>query len=144
MGNLAGAPLTTYSFELASDGSLFAASPTGLARSTDAGETWQIIVPGELGRVEQLTFGAGGLGWAGSTNGTQLLYTHDGGSTWEPRESPFGVLHLLALQATSDMLIAITYNPQQQVVQPWRSFDGGQTWARGDSGANRLAARGYL
>jgi photosystem II stability/assembly factor-like uncharacterized protein len=102
-----------------------------LARSTDAGETWQIVGPGELGRIEQLTFGAGGLGWAGSTQGTQLLVTHDGGSTWEPRETPFGALHLLALQATSDMLIAIAYNLQQQVVQPWRSFDGGQTWARG-------------
>jgi photosystem II stability/assembly factor-like uncharacterized protein len=123
------APLTAAS--LGPGGSLFRAGPTGLARSTDAGESWQILVPGEAGQVEQFTFGAAGLGWAGRSQGGHLLQTQDGGATWTPRESPFGMLHLLALQVTPEMIIAITYDLQQQVVQPWRSFDGGQSWARG-------------
>jgi hypothetical protein len=122
------APLTGLA---TAPGALFAAGVDGLARSADAGTTWQIVVPGEPGWVEHLTFGVGGSGWAGSADGSRLLRTHDGGTTWEACESPFGVLRLAALQATPGALLAVTYEPQLQLAQPWRSFDGGQVWERG-------------
>jgi photosystem II stability/assembly factor-like uncharacterized protein len=126
------APSPLLALSPAPAGSLFAAGSTGLSRSVDAGLSWQLVLSAEVGQIELLTFGANGLGWAATVIGNRLWHTPDGGSTWEPRETPFGMLRLVALQATAEMLLAVTYNFQQQVAQPWRSFDGGQTWALGN------------
>jgi photosystem II stability/assembly factor-like uncharacterized protein len=128
---LASAPAPLSALAAAPSGALFAASVDGLARSTDAGTTWQIVAPGELGWVEHLTFDADGRGWAGGADGSRLLRTQDGGATWEACAAPFGVLRLAALQATPGALIAVTYESRLQIAQPWRSFDGGQTWEPG-------------
>jgi photosystem II stability/assembly factor-like uncharacterized protein len=125
-------PSPLLALSAAPDGSLFAAGLSGLARSIDAGENWQMVLSAEAAQIDLLTFGVNGLGWAASQIGNRLWHTADGGSNWEPRETPFGVLRLVALQATADTLLAVTYNFPQQVAQPWRSFDGGKTWARGN------------
>ncbi len=128
---LTNTPLPLSAITVAPDGALFASSPEGLARSTDAGMTWHVVVPGETGSVASITFGPVGKGWAGSADGRRLLRTLDAGATWDPIHPPFGVLPLAALQAQPDALIAATFDPRQQLVQLWRSHDDGESWERG-------------
>jgi photosystem II stability/assembly factor-like uncharacterized protein len=113
------------------DGVVWASGPAGLARSEDAGATWEIRVPGDAGWVGHITFDATDTGWAGSADGRRLLRTRDAGQRWESLDPPFGVLLLVALAALSDALLAATYDRRQQRVQLWRSFDAGSSWERG-------------
>jgi photosystem II stability/assembly factor-like uncharacterized protein len=124
-------PLPLTALSVAPSGDLFAAGPDGLVRSSDGGESWQVVWSGGAEPLDHLTFGANGLGWAGSSGGTHLLQTRDGGLTWEQREAPFGTLKLAALQAAPGLVIAVTYDPLQHMAQPWRLLAGEPTWQRG-------------
>jgi photosystem II stability/assembly factor-like uncharacterized protein len=121
-----GTPLSTI--EQISEGCLIASSLEGLARSTDGGQTWQTLLEGEHGQVAYLTFRQNGTGWAAKKDGAHLLYTDDGGSTWEQRATPLSTLPLLALQATANGLLAATYDPEQSRIRIWHSFDEGSNW----------------
>ncbi len=60
-----------------------------------------------------------------------LLRSPDGGQTWETRPTPFGVLPVVALEATETLIFALTFDPHQQIIRLWRSADSGETWQRG-------------
>ena len=136
-------PLTAL--QLAPAGRVWAAGPAGLARSDDGGVSWTMALTDEdQGEgapahryIAHLTFGADGIGWAGSADGSRLLRTGDGGASWEPHEAPFGVLPLAALQLAgkhgqlTPVLMAATYHPRLQMAQLWRTLDDGVNWQRG-------------
>lgn len=122
-----GTPLSAI--EQISDGTLIASSLEGLARSTDGGQTWQTLLEEERGQVAYLTFRKDGTGWAGKKDGT-LLYTQDGGVTWEQRAQRSGPSPLVALQVLADTLLAATYDAEQSRVRVWQSFDQGWNWQR--------------
>lgn len=131
-------PLPLTGMAAGPDGALLASSPAGLARSEDGGRSWRTVVPGAQGCVARITLREDGAGWAGSADGARLLRTSDGGRTWIPIPSPFGVLPLAALQALpaagpddAPLLLAATYDPRRQAALLWRSADGGATWERG-------------
>ncbi len=123
-----GTPLSTI--ERVSDGTLLASSLEGLARSTDGGQTWQTVLAGEDGQVAYLTLRKDGTGWAGKKDGTSLLYTHDGGITWEQRTTRLDSLPLVALQITADAVLAATYDQEQSRVHIRQSTDDGWNWQR--------------
>ncbi|MBV9709601.1 MAG: hypothetical protein JO011_01655 [Ktedonobacteraceae bacterium] len=123
-----GTPLSTL--EQVSGGTLIASSMEGLARSMDSGQSWQTVLANERGQVAYLTFREDGTGWAGKKEGAYLLYTDDGGLTWEQRATPFGALPLMALQITMEGLLAATYDPEQSRACIWHSFDAGRSWQR--------------
>lgn len=112
-------------------GPLFAAGPTGLARSLDQGASWEPVLPGEVGHVAHLSLRADGAGWAGAGDGTHLLRTRDGGAHWEPLPSPARNLPIAGVLATAGGLFVATHDPRQQTTQLWYSPDDGRTWRRG-------------
>jgi photosystem II stability/assembly factor-like uncharacterized protein len=107
---------------------LVVSSLDGLARSIDGGLTWQTVLAGEQGHTAYLSFRADGTGWAGSANRNFLLYTSDEGLHWEQRNTMPDTLPLMALQATTDGLLAATYGPAQSRVRIWYSLDDGENW----------------
>ena len=125
-------PLTALAF--APDNGLFLSSPDGLVRfSLESGE-WQILIDGQAGQVAYITMRQEGTSqhiWAASADGTRLLHSIDNGASWQQLPAPFGVLLVVALQATTDRLLAATYDPRQNQVCFWNSTDGGKTWTRG-------------
>jgi photosystem II stability/assembly factor-like uncharacterized protein len=125
------APLPLVAIAVGPGAALWASSPDGLFRSDDAGLTWTLVLDGDTGYVSQITFRLDNQGWAGSADGRRFLYTSDAGATWTTYDSPFGILPLVALQATSDLVIAGTYDSRRKTAQLWRSSDNGRTWERG-------------
>lgn len=109
---------------------LFVASAQGLQRSDDGGHNWQTVIAGENGNVSRLTLRADGHGWAGSGDGVRLLRSRDGGTHWQVLAAPFGVLSLVGLLATSDLVVAATYDTRLLSGQIWVSSDEGEHWRR--------------
>lgn len=124
------APMPLVGFAIAPDGALLLSNPDGLSRSSDSGVSWQVQIPGAAGAIAHMTFRPDGTGWAMSGDGTHLLHTKDFGLNWQPLDAPFGVLPVVALQATSELLMAATYDPWRQVASLWRSNDG-TVWTPG-------------
>lgn len=137
---------------IAPDGSLLLSSLDGLMRlefeemngraksSVDGGHRQrspykrQILVEGQAGKVNFITFrphGSSWQAWAASEDGTRLLRSDDEGTTWQSLHPPFGILPLVALQAIPQRLIAATYDPRQYRICIWSSLDDGETWERG-------------
>jgi photosystem II stability/assembly factor-like uncharacterized protein len=112
------------------DGTIFVAGQSGLQRSEDDGQSWQMVIDGEAGQVARISFGRDGVGYAGSANGAYLHRTADRGKTWGPLKAPFGVLPLTALQVVGDEVIAASYDPRQSSMHLWRSRDHGANWQR--------------
>lgn len=112
------------------DRDLFVASAQGLRRSRDGGQSWQTVIAEEEGNLSYATFRPDGSGWAGSGDGTRLLRTRDGGVSWERLPAPFGVLALVALLATPDLVVAATYDARLLSGQIWLSRDEGESWQR--------------
>jgi photosystem II stability/assembly factor-like uncharacterized protein len=124
-------PLTAFAF--APDDALFLSSPAGLMRLPLEGGTPQVLVEGQAGQVAHITMCSSGGSWhiwAASADGSRLLHSADGGASWRPLRTPFGILPLIALQAVSDRLCAATYDPRQYQVCLWYSIDDGETWVR--------------
>ncbi|MBO0792701.1 MAG: hypothetical protein J2P36_17385, partial [Ktedonobacteraceae bacterium] len=121
-------PLLTGVF--AQQQALFVASPQGLQRSDDGGQSWQTVIAEENGNMSYLTLRADGHGWTGSGDGTRLLRSRDGGMSWQARAAPFGVLSLIGLQATADLVVAATYDARLLSGQIWVSTDEGENWQR--------------
>jgi photosystem II stability/assembly factor-like uncharacterized protein len=113
------------------DGALVLAGPDGIYRSTDQAKTWEQVYSNADEVATRLTFRANGWGWAGSASGNHVLHTRNNGKTWDLQDAPFGALPLVALQSTSDLIIAATYDSRLNIAQLWYSEDDAQTWKRG-------------
>lgn len=125
------APVPISTMMVAPDGALLAGGPLGLARSTDNGDSWHVVLDEEeAGHLARITFRPDGRGWAGSVDGQHLLTTTDNGQSWQALEAPFGILPLAALQAAPDIVFAATYDARQEVAHLWRSQHDGQRWRR--------------
>ncbi len=130
---LAGIPQPLTAFAFAPDDALLLSSPAGLVRLPLEGGMPQMLIEGQAGQVAHITTRPAGESWhiwAASADGARLLHSADGGASWQPLQSPFGILPLVAFQAVSDRLCAATYDPRQYQVCLWYSTDDGATWVR--------------
>jgi photosystem II stability/assembly factor-like uncharacterized protein len=141
-------PQTLTTLAIAPDDTLFVSSADGLLRlsieevegkekqkgqDTSFPHKRQVLLEGLDGQVNFMTFRCNGSSWqtwAASEDGTRLLHSNDEGATWQPLQSPFGILPLVALQALPQRLVAATYDPRQYHVCIWSSLDDGKTWER--------------
>lgn len=84
-----------YSFELLSDGTLFAGTARGIHRSTDGGRSWRLVA--NVADVGDFAVGADGtimaIPWFGRDHLSGFVYiSKDGGNTWSPNSTRFGTL----------------------------------------------------
>ncbi|MBZ0296249.1 MAG: hypothetical protein K8L99_27060 [Anaerolineae bacterium] len=114
---------------IAPDGHLYASGMDGLRVLTEAG--WIALAEGQAGYFAQMAFRKDGMVWACSHNYSHLFRSPDGGRTWETSPTPFGVLPLVALEATDTLVFAMTFDPRQNLARLWRSSDAGVNWQRG-------------
>jgi photosystem II stability/assembly factor-like uncharacterized protein len=124
-------PLTAITS--ASDHSLLISSLAGLQRLSLETGTQQMLIDGESGQVAHITTLQSNTQehiWIASANGSRLLHSIDSGQNWQMLQPPFGILPLVALQATPDKLLAATYDPRQSHVCLWHSSDEGKNWIR--------------
>jgi photosystem II stability/assembly factor-like uncharacterized protein len=99
----------------------------GVVTSTDAGTTWQTVLPGEqpvvgLAVVEDTV-------WAGSQDGR--LWCSGPGGSWQAVEVPFAGGQLLGLMGHGRTLLAAVWEERAKwgEVRIWRSDDGGAGWS---------------
>jgi photosystem II stability/assembly factor-like uncharacterized protein len=113
-----------YSLAEGGDGSLFAGTSGGLARSRDGGDTWQVILP--LTYVNAL-WTEGALVLAGSRFGGAFR-SDDGGESWTSLDGHFPPLP----GAFIDHFGSDGRGGFLGVIDSavYRSTDGGRTWAR--------------
>ncbi len=128
---LSATPRPLSAVALVSDGVYLVSTQEGLARSSDGGISWQIVLAGEEGQLARITFLPDGNAWTGSAYGTRLFKTADAGLHWQAVEPPFSALPLAALQAIPGQLLAATYDPQHHLFRLWRTLDNGQNWQQG-------------
>jgi|GEM_PF-5305524 len=101
---------------------------SGVARSTDGGQTWAALSPAPPAPILAVAPGDGGIVYAGSGGACygpgpsedKLFHSSDGGQTWEPRTAGPG--HLLVNPTNSDDLFGFTCD------KVLHSTDGGKTW----------------
>ncbi|MGH3490153.1 MAG: hypothetical protein ACRDP8_19870, partial [Actinopolymorphaceae bacterium] len=130
---LADAPFPLTAVAATPDDALITSGPAGLFRRTDddADPGWAAVVPGEDGHVGVLSFRPDGFGLAApARHGHQLLRTTDNGISWQTVPAPFGVLPLVTLQVTTDVVLAATRDPRMGAIQLWASTDEGASWSR--------------
>ncbi len=125
---LSGVPLP-LSLVLRQKDLLYASGIDGLFVSSDQGATW--IKLWAEGYLSHLAFQPNGTGYGSRADGSQLVRTPDAGVSWQTTPSPFGVLPVVALAATADMIFAGVFDPRRRVIALWRSTDGGQRWVPG-------------
>lgn len=113
----------------APDGRLYASGVDGLFTLT--GDGWQMLAEGQVGHFAQMAFRQNGMIWACNQHYTHLFRSPDAGQTWETSPSPFGVLPLVALEATDTLVFALTFDARQNIARLWRSADHGVQWERG-------------
>lgn len=112
---------------------LLISGPVGLLRLSLVDGTRRMLLAGEAGQVAHITLYPGEADWhiwAASADGSRLLHSSDGGTSWQQLPPPFGVLPLVALQAVADRLLAATYDPRQHRICLWYSTDDGKNWIR--------------
>lgn len=112
----------------------------GLARTTDAGDTWEIVIDTDRSRVA--TVSPSGTVAASERFGTfenRILISDDGGDTWEDIGAPlpqFTSLYGLAFGPTDDHLVIMA------ISDTWVTTDGGETWHHDEDNGGRWLARG--
>ncbi|MFC7619350.1 hypothetical protein [Microlunatus sp. GCM10028923] len=116
---LPGAPLPMITAAAGPDAVLLAAGPEGLARSADAGRTWQ-QVGGELGAVSALAPDRDGGWWAIPADGSRLLRSADRGLSWTATATPWGTSTPLALGVVGTDLLVATRDGLGTGVDLWR------------------------
>lgn len=132
---LADTPFPLTAVAAAPDDALIASGPAGLFRctdgATDADPGWTTLVGGEDGHVGVLSFRPDGFGLAApARHGNQLLRTTDNGVSWQTVPAPFGVLPLVTVQVTAEVVLAATRDPRTGAIQLWASTDEGASWSR--------------
>lgn len=102
-----------------------AATNAGLYASRDRGATWSIASSDRQVReaMESVLASEDGSIWAISKN--TILYSSDGGSSWNSRALPFSGTGNLRLHRTDDSTLIVTTN-----LGLYLSRDAGQTWQR--------------
>jgi photosystem II stability/assembly factor-like uncharacterized protein len=102
-----------------------AATTAGLYVSRDRGATWSIASSDRQVRepLQSVLASDDGSIWAVSKN--TILYSSDGGATWNSRALPFSGAGNLRLHRTDDSTLIVTTN-----LGLYLSSDAGQTWQR--------------
>jgi photosystem II stability/assembly factor-like uncharacterized protein len=102
-----------------------------LALAPETGEREWLLEEGGLSLITTAERAGARHIWVASADGRRLWHSADAGVCWRALTPPFGVLPLAALQATPELLIAVTYDPRQYRVCLWSSADAGASWTRG-------------
>jgi hypothetical protein len=110
---------------------LYASGVNGLFRSHDQGVSWQPVWEGSEGHLSHLAFLTEKLAFGSRADGSHLTRTSDGGKTWQITPSPFGVLPVIALEVTPQLILIAVFDPRRNVIVLWRSADGGVRWFPG-------------
>ncbi|MDG5815325.1 YCF48-related protein [Chitinispirillales bacterium ANBcel5] len=112
--------------------------------TTDAGETWELQYESNetcleplrgMQRVNDIVFVDENRGWAAGfaesdlCNGfnNSVLYTEDGGETWEPKIDQTGH-RILSIAALGDIVWLLPENREHQNIRILKSTDNGVTW----------------
>jgi photosystem II stability/assembly factor-like uncharacterized protein len=111
-----------FSFEVAADGTLYAASDDGVLASTDDGASW--TTTGHT-QMTPLVRTQDGVLLAGSLNG--LYRSTDKGKTWAVSDS-FREHVALPIVVAKDKIAAVAQSMTTSEVTLLLSRDGGQTW----------------
>jgi len=102
-------PVHAISFSRGFPQILFAASDSGMYRSTDTGETWEIVKDGSFRSVEA---GRPEFGYVyGGAGDGKLWRSTDGGSTWEIYNNSFTSAPIIGIHKYSDsdtLIVAAT------------------------------------
>lgn len=123
--SLPGGSLWSVEFSPHRPGLLFIAHDTGVYRSRDGGESWQLVLSGENDILAALHPDRDHPGrvFAGGINGT-VMVSEDEGETWQDRTPEEGGLNVLKfVSGAGGMVHMATYN--RGVVS---SSDAGRTW----------------
>jgi len=123
------------SFDIRAFGSqgewVFVCMQPGMARSNDAGQTWEPIddFDGLPDMVEVAGFGKGG-GVIAANRTARLFRSDDFGDTWEEIPSPELGAIMGPLVSNGEAVYAITFPPNGTIADGrlWRSRDRGDTW----------------
>ncbi|MEW6268887.1 MAG: YCF48-related protein [Thermodesulfobacteriota bacterium] len=119
-------------------GALWVMSMRGLARSTDAGESWSDLSSGVPSRVQYLgpiAFADPDHGWAGGFGdaGSLLLHSQDGGASWRRQALPRGRSREEPGAGVADMAFVspsrgVAVGARGGVAAAFHTGDGGATW----------------
>lgn len=114
-------------------GSILAAGPHGVARSTDRGVTWQKVLPGE-GTGATRSEAAPDRVWISQPKA--LFFSEDDGQTWTrmtpaglPSGGP-GALHNITAAPGDPNRLAIGHRAPNYQFNRYFSEDGGKTWEK--------------
>jgi hypothetical protein len=110
-------------------GVLLAAGATGVWQSTDHGDSWTKVSSSLLGHT--ISFApVGGLVWAVSHDGKQVLVSADGGATWTARYTTSGQGQINAVLAdpNTNGTVWVGMSATDTLAQMLRSTDDGLTW----------------
>jgi photosystem II stability/assembly factor-like uncharacterized protein len=120
---------TTLLFSPWHPGTLYRFESLNLGRSTDSGDTWELILPGGQG-IAALAFDSRtpDLLYAADANFGGIWRSRDGGSTWEALAPYPGDHGVVVTALLVDRLDPATLYLGSQGDGLWRSRDGGVTW----------------
>ena len=108
-------------------GVAFAATPSGLYRTRDAGASWARVSRREL---ERPSFATPLVGWAVEL--TRIVSTRDAGRSWRALRGPCGryttVEATLASPARGWVVCGLQPGAGQQPKEVWSTRDGGASW----------------
>jgi hypothetical protein len=111
-------------------GVLLAAGATGVWQSADSGGSWTRVSAALLGNA--ISFNpSGGLVWAVSRDGKQLLASSDEGTTWTARYTTSGQGHINAVLADPNTAAVVWagMSAADTLAEVLRSANNGATWA---------------
>jgi photosystem II stability/assembly factor-like uncharacterized protein len=114
---------------------LLVGTSAGIRRSTDRGQTWQVVLGANAISIAfSPEFGVDGRVWVGTDRG-DILASSDRGLSWTDRHPPLPGVPLVALAAWpgplgAETLLVATFEAGRRQVRIWRSVDGGQSWAQ--------------
>lgn len=113
-----------------------------VVKSTNRGDTWATTtanpsaIPADIKAVQVLD---ANRAWVGYWLLGRMFYTLDGGETWiEKSFTGSGAGSVRDIVAVSDEVIHVLYDDNTPTAFFLTSFDGGNTFARNDSGSDRI------
>lgn len=110
-------------------GVLFASSSSGVFRSMDGGDSWQIVH--SEGKVDSIAVSP--VDWKEVYIGSNVISkTLDGGQTWATISAPipdedYTFMNIAIAPSAPHILVASPWNTSTYL--PWKSTDSGQTWS---------------
>ena len=105
---------------------VFFSSSAGMVRSSNNGDTWDILQEGLMDNlITAVAPGTGSTIWSG-TVGSGAYHTSDGGNIWTPRSSGIGIPTILSIARTKNGSLLVG----TETDGIYTSTDEGLTWAR--------------